>query len=36
MKNFRNVVCVVTNRNNVQDMKGNLKSKNELPLLFVV
>ena len=28
MKNFRNVDCVVTNRNNVQDMQGNLKTTN--------
>ena len=28
MKNFRNVDCVVTNHNNVQDMRANLKTTN--------
>ena len=28
MKHFRNVDCVVTNHNNVQDMQANLKISN--------
>ena len=34
LKNFRNVDCVLANHNKVQDMQANLKTTNQLPLLF--
>ena len=35
-KNFRNVDCVVTNHNKVQDAQANHKTTNLSPLLFAV
>ena len=36
LKNFRNVDCVLANHNKVQDKRANLKTTNQLPLLFAV
>ena len=36
LKIFRNVDCALANQNKVQDMLANLKTTNELPLLFAI